>query len=116
MDYSKCNFVSVLSCNTTNHAGTPMMRVNAKSGFASISKPIHEGKKFILVDVDFVNCVVRLSPSQSSGSKLRHEVNTAYFYMPKAATDAITKGFHDGKSKIIDLEKGHDGAWYGRFN
>lgn len=114
MDYSKCNFVSVSKFSRKQDLN-PMMRVNVKNGIASLSRSVNSGLAFVLIEVDKNKKAIRLNMSKTEGSRVHYEAKSCTFYLPKSVHKMIVHGFNSAKSKVINLEKGDDGAWYGNF-
>lgn len=114
MDYSKCNFVSALQISH-NSIYKPQIRVNVKTGNVSISRHVNEGLPFVLIWVDGDKKAIRLKMSENEGVKVHYEVKTCLFHLPNRVHELIIDGFDSAKSKVISLEKGNDGAWYGKF-
>ena len=114
MDYSKCNFVS-MSRLVTRLGRNPIMRVNVKSGNATLSRSVNVGMPFTLIGIDEVKKVIRVQMSETEGIKVHYDAKTCIFHLTKVVHELIIDGFNSAKSKVINLEKGDDGAWYGKF-
>lgn len=114
MDYSKCNFVSALSFMKKQTRG-PIMNVNVKSGNATLTRIVNDGMPFVRISIDENEKIVRVEMSKVDGISVRHSHNVGHMYLPKVFAKIIIDGFNSEKSKTITLEKGYDGAWYGKF-
>ncbi|MEY0600090.1 hypothetical protein AB7340_20540 [Providencia alcalifaciens] len=114
MDYSKCNFVSALQISHSSRY-KPQIRVNVKTGNVSISRHVNEGLPFVLIWVDGNKKAIRLKMSETEGVRVHYNVKTCLFHLTNRVHELILDGFDSAKSKVIALEKGDDGAWYGRF-
>ncbi|MEI9697338.1 hypothetical protein V5094_05380 [Moellerella wisconsensis] len=114
MDYSNCNFVSIREF-TRHQDLKPVARVNVKTGNISLNKIVNEGLPFVLMSVDISERVIRLQMSQAEGRRVHYQAACCVIHLPKKAHGLIVSGFTSAKAKVINLEKGDDGAWYGRF-